>query len=89
MPYFVIKGTEVHNIENLKGERYCELISKKVIHMGDFYLLVILALWLVSIILIWEDATKRRGFRYGCLWLTLVFLAGPIGLIIYFLIKER
>lgn len=56
--------------------------------MGTFILLF----WILSIIaLFWvyADARDKQGTNIGCLWALVVFIAGPIGLIAYLIVRNK
>ena len=58
---------------------------------GGFFIFIILGILAVNIaILVWvvRDA-RNRGMDNAVLWLIVVLIAGPIGLIVYFLSRPK
>jgi hypothetical protein len=49
--------------------------------------IVILILGLVAMFWVYQDAEKRG--KTGCLWLLLISATGPLGIIAYFVLRDR
>jgi hypothetical protein len=49
--------------------------------------LAILILGLVAMFWVYQDAEKRG--KTGCLWLLLISATGPLGIIAYFVLRDR
>ncbi|MBN3524890.1 hypothetical protein [Paenibacillus apiarius] len=48
-------------------------------------------IWLISWIMlfwIWGEASDRRGKHIGCLWALVVFSLGPLGVILYLIVRN-
>ncbi len=48
-------------------------------------------IWVLSwvcLFWIWGEATQRKGKQVGCLWAIVVFLLGPLGIILYLILRQ-
>jgi hypothetical protein len=52
-----------------------------------FAVLTILILGLVAMFWVYQDAEKRG--KTGCIWLLLISATGPLGIIAYFVLRDR
>lgn len=56
--------------------------------MEVFFVIILGFIWFFSLIWVWGDASDKRGDNIGCLWLLVVFILGPIGLIAYLFVRK-
>ncbi|MFE7062956.1 hypothetical protein ABN702_18005 [Bacillus haimaensis] len=46
------------------------------------------AIGIIALFWVYSDASEKRGSNIGCLWALVVFLLGPIGFIIYLIVRN-
>jgi hypothetical protein len=63
-----------------------EAFGYVLIFAGVAFALTMLALLAISVAWVYRDAQEREGT--GCLWSLLVFLAWPLSLVIYALLRR-
>ena len=64
-----------------------EAFGTVLIVVGIALAALILALFALGLAWVYRDAQARDGM--GCLWTLLVFLAGPLGILIYALLRQK
>ena len=64
-----------------------EVFGYVLIFVGVAFGLTMIALLAISVAWVYHDAQEREGT--GCLWSLLVFLAWPLSLVIYALLRGR
>ena len=64
-----------------------EVFGNILIFVGVVFGLTMLALLAISVAWVYRDAQEREAT--GCLWSLLVFLAWPLSLVIYALLRRR